>query len=218
MIAYNTYQDYSDYLSSIIEAEYIISDTEMSTSDTAFYLEAPVNDPNVISLKNEITRSVNKSNDSFINQYTAVDNLIISLQIRIINDYGDLNEYLQDNGIIVGYYFALSSDRLGFTIDDENIEYVILEAGSSYTTDGDVRLKFDVPDSLTTAIVIIYGELFTVGVSNDQFIWDFGGSGEYTFIGIGDSISRVIAGNTVYISWLGYASFIFELSLDAPAA
>jgi len=214
MITPEIYQDYSDYLSSIIESEYIINDIESLMYNTSSYLAAPVNDPTVISLKNEISRSINNNDAVFINRYATVDRVITALQQRIINSYGDLNAYLKDNDIRVGYYFALFSDRLGFTIDDENIEYVILDAGSTYTVESDVSIKFNLIGGLTTATVIVYGNSFTVAISDDQFVWDFGGSGEYTFLNIGDSITRTVGAYTFYITWMGFSSFIFNIYLS----
>ena len=214
MITPDIYQDYSEYLSSILEYENTINDLSMLALDAANILEAPVRDPSVLNIRHELGRIIINNNVSFIDQYYNIDSLITALQQSIINSYGDLNEYLQDNDIQVGYYFAQSSDRLGFTINDENVEYVILDAGSTYTVDSDVSIKFDTTDDATTATIIVNGTSFAVAIVNDQFVWDLGGAGEHTFIVIEESIARTVGVYTFYITWMGYSSFLFAIDVS----
>lgn len=62
-----------------------------------------------------------------LKQYTEncrgiVDNFLLVLNLHIVRRFGDINIWLSDNSIKVTETYAENSDRLGYTIDPNNIQ------------------------------------------------------------------------------------------------
>ena len=90
----------------------------------------------------------------------------------------------------------------------------LITVGSGDTTD------IGIPDAVeitytggdgTTATIIVNSISFIVKNDTGQFVWDFGGGGEYTFSAIGETINRNAGGQFFNITWNGFGSLVFTI-------
>jgi hypothetical protein len=76
-------------------------------------------------------------------------------------------------------------------------------------------------DSGSTATIIISGETFIVknvsGITNDELVWDFGGTGEYNFgSGLTGSIEINVNDTLFIINFMGRGSLLFNIVNAGP--
>ena len=75
--------------------------------------------------KQNFYNTIINTRDRFNNKYCLPSVEILNF-VRKFQDYnyesnGDINEYLYENGIQVGTYFAALSEQVGYPINEENI-------------------------------------------------------------------------------------------------
>lgn len=151
-----------------------------------------------------------------------------------------LNGILMDVGSDKDFYFspdggntkrengyAEKGDKLywnstDYNLDDEDEIDIIYLVGYDYIDgySGDtvqlnpiynsIVVKFN-GDVNETMSVIINGDTIIVGNVGGNFIWDIGGSNEYTFTEVGDSILVNIGGEDYTIWFDGFGSLIFSV-------
>lgn len=127
-----TYKLYSDCLSSLYRDEEEINDLLLEMYDEITTIDSSMVNISPFDFKSIIYRKYLDNRIRYVEQYRLLYSAVTALQLHVISNYSSLNNFLSDNGIIVAYYFAKASDRLGFTIDDHNVEYVLLNNGDNY--------------------------------------------------------------------------------------
>ncbi|MFV2016895.1 MAG: hypothetical protein ACC656_15800, partial [Candidatus Heimdallarchaeota archaeon] len=115
-----------------------------------------------------------------------------------------------------------SNDKITFKylIDDSSSETIILNSNdtiSFFVGDDILAVEFTGIDT-ETATLIIDGVSFTIGNVSEQFVFDIGGTREYTFTLIGEEYLTTppINGNSYIIRYDGIGSLLF--SVNEPAA
>lgn len=127
-----TYKGYSDCLSLLYGDEENINNLLLEIYDEISIIDSSMANISSFDFKSIIYNKYLDNKIRYVEQYRLLDATVTALQLHIIENYSNLNNFLSDNGIIVAYYFAKASNRLGFTINDTNIEYVLLRDGDIY--------------------------------------------------------------------------------------
>jgi hypothetical protein len=72
-------------------------------------------------------------------------------------------------------------------------------------------------DSGTTSTIVLSGYTVTIANSGGSFVWDLGGTQQYTFTFPTESISVTYNGTVFDIIWGGYGSLLFSIEKVGPA-
>ena len=113
------------------------------------------------------------------------------------------SKYDLDDTDVIDYKYMVSTD------------IVELNSGATLELD-DYYTNFNVKyigDAGTTMTVIIDEVSFTVGNVLGNFVWDIGGSNEYTFTEVDDSIIQNVNGSDYTIWFDGFGSLLFSIAL-----
>lgn len=73
-------------------------------------------------LRKKIVETRSKLFNKHVNISSELQSFIIAFQNHVVVHYGSVNEFLEDNGILVSQDFADLSDSLGYEINSNNIE------------------------------------------------------------------------------------------------
>jgi len=126
------YKNYSDCISFFYSDENDISNLLLEMYNDITLIDSSLTNISPFDFSSIINKKYLSDKKEYIDQYVLADAAVSALQSHVIRYYGDLNKFLKDNSILVNYYFAQASNRLGFVIDDNNIEYVFLDNGETY--------------------------------------------------------------------------------------
>ena len=158
------------------------------------------------------------------NVYDTVDGVIPNTEVVILVDTlsgSSILTAITDPGTyLITYYVSDKSDNT--STYDKHLTYIgskIMDSGETYivpTNIISVDIEY-VSGTGTTATVVLSGVSFTIacisGITNEEFVWDFGGMGEYNF-GSGNtgSINIMVLGTMFTITFTGRGSLFFTIA------